>query len=528
VAISSWWCTAGAEILLKLSPGICYAFAVIAVGVATALRFWLSGVLGPQLFPTFFLAVLLVAVIAGSGPVLLTTFLSALSAVYFFAEPGGAFKLPLTDDLIRLSLFTTIGLSIALMTEATRRAHKKAIEAEVMLAESRARELRESEKRFASFMRHLPGLAWIKDTSGRYFYANDAAVRAFQKSREELYGKADEEIFDEGTASQFRMNDKKALLSDTGVTAVETLKHDDGVIHHSLVSKFAIPDGDGAAKGIGGVAIDITERVEMEERLREATEKLKEADQRKDEFIATLAHELRNPLAAAYNATYALSYESSKVPKAQRELDALAIVERQLHHLVRLVDDLVEVSRISAGKIRLKIERVNLADVLRHAVETAQPAIERAGHVLTMQIPVASLFLDGDPVRLAQIFANLLNNAAKYTDSGGAISLAAERSGDQAIITVSDNGIGISPAMLPRVFDLFAQEDRRGARAQGGLGIGLGLVKHLVELHGGDVEAHSDGVGHGSAFIVRLQLANEEQPLPTMSRTTAALRSSGV
>ncbi len=130
-----------------------------------------------------------------------------------------------------------------------------------------------------------------------------------------------------------------------------------------------------------------------------------------------------------------------------------------------------------------------------------------------MRIPAAPLFLSGDPVRLAQVFANLLGNAAKYTDPGGAINLAAERSGDQAIITVRDNGIGISPKMLPRVFDLFAQEDRRGARAQGGLGIGLGLVKQLVELHGGYVEAHSDGVARGSAFIVRLQLANEDRPL---------------
>lgn len=388
--------------------------------------------------------------------------------------------------------------------------------------------LRESEERFASFMRHLPGLAWIKDVEGRYIYANDAALRAFQAQRAQLYGKTDADFFDAETARQFRLHDEEALESKSGVVAIETLKEADDLIHHFLVSKFAIQDSEGAVKGAGGVAIDVTEREEAEKSLREATEKLREADVHKDEFLATLAHELRNPLAPIGNAVHVLRHDAlAHSTKRDRDASLLSMVERQVAHLVRLVDDLLEVSRVTRGKIELKKQRVDLADIMRQAIDMSKPTIERGGHAFNASFPELPLFVEGDPVRLTQVFANLLNNAAKYTEHGGRITLTADQVGAEARVVVQDNGVGIPSDMLPRVFDLFTQIDRTLGRAQGGLGIGLALVKHLIQLHGGSIEALSDGLGQGSAFIVRLPAlptpevrAHEQGPSLTTMRTS--------
>jgi PAS domain S-box-containing protein len=253
----------------------------------------------------------------------------------------------------------------------------------------------------------------------------------------------------------------------------------------------------GRATRLVGTAQDITERKRVEEAL-------KAADRRKDEFLATLAHELRNPLAPIRNAIHVLRHDARSTLKEPRDLTLLAMIERQVDHLIRLVDDLLEVSRITRGKIDLKKEDLDLRDVLRHAVETAGPSIERGGHSLVVDLCPESLIVNGDPVRLSQVFTNLLNNAAKYTEHGGSVSLAAERRGGEAVVTVRDSGVGIPTEMLPRVFDLFTQVDRSLGRAQGGLGIGLALVRSLLQLHGGTVEAQSEGLGRGSAFIVRL------------------------
>jgi CheY-like chemotaxis protein/two-component sensor histidine kinase len=183
------------------------------------------------------------------------------------------------------------------------------------------------------------------------------------------------------------------------------------------------------------------------------------------------------------------------------------MMERQVHHLVRLVDDLLDVSRVMRGKIELRRERVELATVVARAVETVQPLVDAQGHDLSVRLPNDSLLLDADPVRLAQVVGNLLTNAAKYTEPNGRIWLTAEREGDEAVLRVWDNGIGISPNMLPRIFDLFVQVDHASTKAQGGLGIGLTLVKNLVQMHSGTVEARSDGLGRGSEFVVRLPIS---------------------
>ncbi|MGH7561365.1 MAG: hybrid sensor histidine kinase/response regulator [Gemmatimonadales bacterium] len=489
---------------------------------------------------------------------------------------------------------------------------------------------RRSEETLSRFMEHLPGLAWIKDRDGRYLFANEAALRAFGRTREQLYGRRDTEIFPLESATAFQDNDRKVLAGSDGIETIETLAHADGV-HHSLVSKFTIPGPDGAPSLIGGIAIDITDHKlvdtalsESEARFRHMADNapvliwvaglegrdfvnrealrflgvtaeqvlgnrwtefvhpddravclrayeeawaqrdvftaqfrmrradgawrwmrstaiprftedgafiglvgckvditemkvsqdlLREADQRKDEFLATLAHELRNPLAPLRYSLEILRMDGGG-PAARRVHD---MMERQINHMDRLVDDLLDVSRITRGKIELRRGRVDLAAIVRAALETSQPIIELSHHELSVKMPAETLYLEADPVRLAQVLANLLNNAAKYTDEGGRIWLQAEAGNGEVMISVRDDGIGITPEMLPRVFDLFTQVDQTLGRSRGGLGIGLTLARQLVEMHGGRIEARSPGEGRGSEFLVTLPLAAEQSPRATAS-----------
>jgi PAS domain S-box-containing protein len=235
-------------------------------------------------------------------------------------------------------------------------------------------------------------------------------------------------------------------------------------------------------------------------------EALRDADRRKDEFLATLAHELRNPLAPIRTSLQILKMPRVDAATVERSRE---MMERQVHHLVRLVDDLLDVSRVMRGKIELRRERIELATVVARAVETVQPLLDTQGHHLGVRLPKESLPLDADPVRLTQVVGNLLTNAAKYTDSNGHIGLTVEREDDMAVLRVRDTGIGIAPSMLPRIFELFVQVDHASTKAQGGLGIGLTLVKNLVEMHNGTVEARSKGLGQGSEFIVRLPISAE-------------------
>jgi PAS domain S-box-containing protein len=231
---------------------------------------------------------------------------------------------------------------------------------------------------------------------------------------------------------------------------------------------------------------------------------LRENDRRKDEFLAMLAHELRNPLAPIRNAVNIFRGQAASVRDLQWATD---VIDRQSHQLTRLVDDLLDVARISRGKITLRKEVVDLATIVNHAVEASRPLIEKWGHELTVMIPPATMRLEADPTRLTQVILNLLSNAAKYTDERGRIWLTAEEQDEHLLIRVKDNGIGIPADMLPEIFDMFAQVDRSRERSEGGLGIGLKLVQRLVEMHGGIVEARSEGPGKGSEFVVRLPVA---------------------
>jgi signal transduction histidine kinase/ActR/RegA family two-component response regulator len=282
-----------------------------------------------------------------------------------------------------------------------------------------------------------------------------------------------------------------------------------------------IRDETGELQGAVNVLVDISDRKRMEEALRDA-------DRTKDEFLATLAHELRNPLAPIRNAVQVLHLRESPEPESRW---ALEVIDRQMQHMTRLIDDLLDLSRITRNKLELRKERVELADVVRAALETSRPLMETAHHRLVVELPKEPIFLKADSTRLAQAISNLLNNAAKYTESHGQVWLTAERQGSDAVVRVRDSGMGISADMLPRVFDMFLQIDPEPERAQKGLGIGLTLVKRLIEMHGGSIEALSEGPGKGSEFIIRLpaliepKLPAGSQPAVQRKRSTpSALR----
>lgn len=271
----------------------------------------------------------------------------------------------------------------------------------------------------------------------------------------------------------------------------------------------AVYGDDGAPVTVYGIAIDTTARRRYEEELQRTNAELVQADRRKDEFLAVLTHELRNPLAPIKNSVTVL--KARPMPDFQMAW-ARDVVERQVDQMTRVLDDLLDVSRISRNRLELRKERVELAHVVASAVETSRALIDSAGHELILAMPSEPVFLEADAMRLTQVFVNLLDNAAKYTERGGRITLEGTLEGRELVVSVRDNGIGISEEQLPRVFDRFAQTNSALRRVQGGLGIGLTLVHALVEMHGGSVIAYSDGPGRGSEFMVRLPLAPVRVP----------------
>ncbi|HEV3301942.1 MAG TPA: PAS domain-containing protein [Planctomycetaceae bacterium] len=280
---------------------------------------------------------------------------------------------------------------------------------------------------------------------------------------------------------------------------------------------FPIKDHSGRVFRKAGIAEDITDR-------KLAEQALKDADRRKDEFLATLAHELRNPLAPLRNAVELLR-QAGDDPEIS--LEARKIMERQLAHMVRLIDELLDISRVTSGKLQLHRERVELAAAVQSAVEATRPLIEASALELTVTLPRESIFLDADPTRLAQIISNLLNNAAKYTEKGGRIWVSAQRQNGSVAISIRDTGIGLAKEHLSQIFKMFSQVTPALERSQGGLGIGLALVRGLVELHQGTIEVHSNGPGLGSEFIVRLPVLDVRDPGPAVAAGSDARPSLG-
>jgi len=296
-----------------------------------------------------------------------------------------------------------------------------------------------------------------------------------------------------------------------------------GEIHWLMVRGRAVYDSSGRPTRVAGISLDVTEKKRLHEALVDSqaelasqAEQLRAADRLKDQFLATLAHELRNPLAPIRTGLSVVC--DSKDPEVS--LKALGVMQRQVGHMVRLIDDLLDVARIKQGKLELKLDRIPLANAIEAAIEASLSAIQRAEHTLRTRFTEEALFVDADQTRLAQIISNLLNNASKYTPNGGEIELAVRRDGDSVAISVSDNGLGVPSNCLEDVFQMFNQVDQSLHRAQGGLGIGLALVRTLVEMHGGRVEADSAGLNQGSTFTVRLPLApgGRTQPAPSSER----------
>jgi PAS domain S-box-containing protein len=374
---------------------------------------------------------------------------------------------------------------------------------EEALRASEAREHSRAEE-LATLMEAVPAIVFIAHDPAATVITGSRAAREVLKMRpnENLSVTAPEEerpthfkVFKDGI--EVPREELPIQLAARGIEVrdyEEEVRFDDGTAINLLGNAVPLRDQTGQLRGSMGAFVDITTRKRLEASLREA-------DRRKDEFLAMLAHELRNPLAPIRNAVEILERDGLSVSQFTQMRD---IIARQTEHLARLVDDLLEVSRITQGRIILRKESVELLNIIGRAVETSRPLIDARNHEFTVTLPTEPVRLTGDYIRLAQVISNLLNNAAKYTDEGGEIQLLVELEKDQIRLCVRDNGAGIPPEELPYIFDLFTQTGRSLDRAQGGLGIGLTLVRWIVEMHGGRVEAYSAGVGQGSEFTVYL------------------------
>jgi two-component system CheB/CheR fusion protein len=375
--------------------------------------------------------------------------------------------------------------------------------------------LRESEAQLSALYEHNPaGVVLSELASGRFLRVNETFARILGYTSEEVRGRTMVELGMVASAEE-RERVIAGLREGAAYTNREvSVRAKGGRQVFVLASARVIEIG--GTQCIVNAAIDITDRKAAEDALREE-------DHRKTEFLAMLSHELRNPLAAISAAVQLMGMRGLDEPRLERARDA---AERQVRHMARLLDDLLEVARITRGTIALRSRDVALEDILKTAVDTARPAIEAKGHGLRVSLPPESLRLRGDPTRLSQVVANLLDNAAKYTPAGGHIRVSADREGDEAVMRVRDDGVGIPAGMLPHVFDLFVQGERSPARSEGGLGVGLTMVRRLVELHGGRVEARSDGPGKGSEFVVWLPLlpAHAQQPKGAEQKARAGPR----
>jgi PAS domain S-box-containing protein len=382
--------------------------------------------------------------------------------------------------------------------------------------------LRESEEKFRRIVETANEGIWLLDENARVTFVNRRMSSLIGYAPEEMMGRPKWDFLlgrDRERVRELFARRRAGISEQLDVC----FQHRDGRPVWMLMAAQPMLDENGVFLGTLDMFTDVTERKRLESELEARLAELARSDRRKDEFIATLSHELRNPLAPIRNAVALLR----ELPPSDPQIASIrGLLERQVDQLTRLTDDLLDASRISRNKLQLRRERVELADVVRSAVETSRPEIEAGGHALEVSLPRAPVFLDADPTRLAQVLTNLLNNAAGYTPSGGRIRLSAWTHDDEVSVSVEDSGIGIEPEHLAGLFDLFSQVNTALDRPRGGLGIGLALVRGLVELHGGTVEARSAGLGKGSEFRVTLPLARTPlrttQEVPVVEQGPAA------
>jgi PAS domain S-box-containing protein len=373
-------------------------------------------------------------------------------------------------------------------------------------------QLRRSQSELTDFVENATvGLHWV-GPDGTILWANRAELEMLGYDRDEY---VDRPVADFHADPEVIADILRRLTGDEALCNYEArLRCKDGSIRHVLINSSAYREGD-RFRHTRCFTRDITDRKRLEEALRQRAEELAERDRRKDEFLAMLAHELRNPLAPVLNGLHIL-----RLSEADRRAveQARGMIERQIRHLTRLVDDLLDVSRITHGGLRVRRERLDLARLVRTAAEDRRPTVEQAGMALAVEVPDLPVWVTGDATRLTQVLNNLLDNAVKFRNGGAEVTvrLTAEAGPGRAVIDVRDRGVGIEPDLFPRLFDPFAQADRSLDRPRGGLGLGLSIVKALVDQHGGEVRAASDGPGRGAAFTVRLPLAGEPAALSSM------------
>ena len=423
-----------------------------------------------------------------------------------------------------MTLLMTIAMLLALLTwtafgisRAAQAARQSQSELEAVLRRDIAdrkhaeSELRQAEERMRSVVDHVVDGIITIDEHGNIESFNPAAEKLFGYERGEVIGRNIKLLMPEPYQSQHDgylhnyLSTGQAKIIGIGREVVGKRKNSSTFPMELAVSEFNLKD----RRYFTGIVRDISERKRTEDDLRRLAADLSEADRRKTEFLATLGHELRNPLAPIRTGLELLKFVADD--PAQME-ETRTMMERQAQQMVRLIDDLLDVSRITQDKLALRTCRVVLAEVIQNAVETSQPFIYEAGHQLRVTLPRQAITLDADPNRLAQVISNLLNNSAKYTSQGGHIELSAEQVNGEVIITVRDDGIGIPVEMQDRIFEMFDQLDRPLEQGHKGLGIGLTLVKRLVEMHGGTVEVRSEGTNRGSEFRVRLPVLTKSAP----------------
>ncbi|HUP81746.1 MAG TPA: ATP-binding protein, partial [Pirellula sp.] len=358
-------------------------------------------------------------------------------------------------------------------------------------------------EKFVSLVEYSRDFIAIYDTSGRPTYINQAGLFLVGLgSLKEAQETQVDRIFSKDEFDRLKSNFiPEVIKSGHGECEIQVRNLKSGELHWLNCSLVVQRDEHSTITGYSAICRDITERKMLEEQLRIAANDLRDANTKMNEFLATLAHELRNPLAPIRTGLEVIRMSADKPELVQ---ETRAIMERQTQQMIRLIDDLLDLSRITQGKLNLKIAKICLVDVLESAIDAIRPFIDEAGHELQTQLETPSAMVAGDPNRLTQVFANILGNASKYTSGRGKIILTARRNGNEAVVSIKDNGLGIPVSMQSKIFDMFTQIDRPMELGYTGLGIGLTLVKRIVELHGGTVAVNSEGDGKGSEFIVRI------------------------
>lgn len=419
-------------------------------------------------------------------------------------RPDGTRSLALLNvDVIRDNEGNVLG-AVNVFKDITER---KQTETQLVYTRQESERLR---RLYETIFATIPDFVCVFDLQFRFTYANDSLLKLLGKTLDEATGKTCLELgYPAWHAAKHERELTEVLSTRRPIQDEVPFVGPEGLRIYDYIFVPVFGDN-GEIEAIAGTTRDVTDRKRMEQELQTRAEKLAEADRKKDEFIALLAHELRNPLAPVRNGLRILELAGDDPHTATQ---VRSMMERQLTHMVRLIDDLLDVSRMNRDKLHLQKRRVSLAEVINNALEVTRPAIEAADHSLTVSLPEAPIYLDADLTRLAQVFSNLLSNSTKYTKRGGHIWLTAELHEDQLHVEVRDNGIGIPTASLSNIFEMFSQVPGNNEHCADGLGIGLALVKVLVEMHQGSVTASSEGPGRGSSFHVWL---------PVLSRATSA------